>query len=509
MPFLNATLLAAPLAGCYHHEEIGPCHESFLNDRERRVNMPKPVIFDQEPQSNAVRQRIADEEPISLRTYTPSMAVIARSAGLYHWTPEGRQLADFTSGVLVANLGHNPVQWLRRLLAHMGWHHLLSATEGYAPFPPLTAYNAITPMEEEATSKLLASVRATPHGSNLEQVIWAASGSEAVQKSLWSSLSFQPTKDIILATRNGFHGKKGLSEAVTGDENSPNRDPRVVFISFPKTECDDIDRRDDPFDPAPYLNELNDLAEKHAGRLNCLITEPYLGGGGSFHPPPAYLQLLGDFCRRHQLTFILDEVQSNFGRTGRMYAFERYGITPDIVALGKGMGNGIPVNAAVGRRDIFASMGYGGTSDTWSGHPLGCAAVLATLEEFEYEQVLARLPPIIAIVEKGLRRLKQLPIVRAVRGEGMVWGIELQGRGGRDAASVATECVRVAYQGDAEGNAIHLLGPLAGKVIRVSPPLTITEDEAELWMDVLFQLFAKVDRQLADASSAAEAGQPA
>src|SRR5439155_5328285 len=115
---------------------------------------------------------------------------------------------------------------------------------------------------------------------------------------------------------------------------------------------------------------------------------PYLGGGGSYHPPRAYLQMLQQFCREQDMVFILDEVQSNFGRTGDLFAFETYGLEPDIVVLGKGLGNGVPVAAAVGRSDLFAALEYGEASDTWSANPIACAAVLATLDEFAARDVL-------------------------------------------------------------------------------------------------------------------------
>lgn len=453
----------------------------------------QPIAFASEPQGNEIRAQIAAQEPIGLRTYTPTQAVIAKSAGLYHWTPDGRKLADFTSGVLVANLGHNPRAWLARLAHHLKWDaSALAGGAGYAQLPPLTAYNAISTLEAEANRRLLASLRVTPLGHRLEQVLWSASGSEGIQKALWACLKFQPKRDIIVATRHGFHGKKGLAEAVTGDEQSPNRDPRVRFISFPREECFDLSRRGDPFDPSPYREELNRLWGETGGRLNCLITEPYLGGGGSFHPPLPYLHMLVDFCREHDMPFILDEVQSNFGRTGRMYAFETYGIEPDLVVLGKGMGNGIPVNAAVGRADILASLGFGGGSDTWSAHPLGCAATLATLDNFESTNVLADAKRVSRIVERGLVRLKELPIVAAVRGEGMVWGVQAADAPPRSSQQVAVDCVRAAYVGDGQGNAIHLLGPLSGNVVRVSPPLTMTDQEAIFWMPVLYRTFAAV-----------------
>src|SRR5262249_55527054 len=149
-----------------------------------------------------------------------------------------------------------------------------------------------------------------------------------------------------------------------------------------------VERRRQPLDLAPYEAELEKLWKKHGNKICCLITEPYLGGGGSFHPQKENFQLLQRFCRAHDIIFILDEVQSNFGRTGSLFAFVDYGIEPDIVVLGKGLGNGVAVSAALGRADLFANMHYGEGSDTWSANPLACAAVLATIEEYESPGVL-------------------------------------------------------------------------------------------------------------------------
>src|SRR5205823_7902226 len=124
-----------------------------------------------------------------------------------------------------------------------------------------------------------------------------------------------------------------------------------------------------------------------------------------------------DFCRQHDLVFILDEVQSNFGRTGDLFAYETYGLEPDVVVLGKGLANGVPVAAAVGRADVLGALDYGEGSDTWSGNPLCCAAVLATLEEFASGDVLAQSRRASAVVEEGLVRLKGLPFIAQVRGE--------------------------------------------------------------------------------------------
>jgi 4-aminobutyrate aminotransferase-like enzyme len=449
------------------------------------------IAHPNEAASNNVRRRLATVEPLSLRTFTPSLAVLSKSAGCYHWTPEGRRLADFTSGVLVMNLGHNPTRWWQRLLEYLGMHGFAGCGD-FCQAVTLNAYNSVTEVEVQAAERLLQCLQAQPGGARCQQVMWAASGSEAIQKALWAALDRRPGENIILSTRHGFHGKKGLAGAVTGSEKDAERDPRVRFITFPTEECIDVERRRQPIDLARYEAELTALWHEHGQRICCLITEPYLGGGGSFHPQKEYIQLLEKFCREHDLLFILDEVQANFGRTGELFAFSEYGVEPDIVVLGKGLGNGVPVSAAVGRADVFANMHYGEASDTWSANPLASAAVLATLDEYQHTPVLEHARQLSQVLETGLRRLTELPVVAHIRGEGVVWGIECSGVRELSAADVANACVAACYRGDDAGAAIHLLGPLAGKVIRVSPPLILPLDEAKTYLDVMYEIVAGV-----------------
>ncbi len=388
--------------------------------------MTTSIHHPREEASNEARNLVARVEPRALRTYTPSQAVLAMSAGIFHWTPEGRRLFDFSSGVLVANLGHNPSLWMKRFVENMGWTESPwtatirangQAAPGYFSAPPLSAYNAITSLESEASGRLAGLLQSRPGGKRLEQVLWSASGSEAIQKALWAALARDRNRDMIVATRYGFHGKKGLAGAVTGCETDHDRDPRVRFISFPMKECADVSQRGQAFNSAPYRQELEALRHQFGRRLSVLITEPYLGGGGSYHPPKAYLQMLQVWCRENDIVFILDEVQANFGRTGGLFAFETYGLEPDIVVLGKSLGNGVPVAAAVGSAQILGTLDYGEGSDTWSANPLCCAAVLATLDEFAAREVLGPCRGASAIIEEGLVRLKELPIVAHVRGE--------------------------------------------------------------------------------------------
>lgn len=464
--------------------------------------MTAPLHHPNETSSNPLRDALAGAEPRCLRTFTPTQAILAKSAGAFHWTPEGRRLYDFSSGVLVVNLGHNPRSWLKRFFEYMGWNTAAVGSsdngqrgEDYASCLGMTAYNAATPVEIEATRRLLTVLRDRPGGARFEQILWAASGSEAIQKALWAALARDRSRDVIIATRYGFHGKKGIAGAVTGCETDRDRDPRVRFISFPMAECADVSMRGQAFDPAPYQKELDALLNQFGKRLAVLITEPYLGGGGSYHPPKEYLQLLQAFCRKHDIVFILDEVQSNFGRTGDLFAYETYGIEPDIVVLGKGLGNGVPVAAAAGSAKLFTSLDYGEGSDTWSANPLSSAAVLATLEEFAARDVLKHCRKVSAIIEEGLVRLKETPIVANVRGEkgGMVWGVEFRDHAGKSAADWANAFVLACYRGDGKGDGIHLLGPLSKKVVRIAPPLTITEQEARDAMALMHRAAVSLD----------------
>ena len=412
-----------------------------------------------EPRGNDLRRRLAATTGRAQRTKTPSLAAITAAEGAYLTTADGRRLIDFAAGVLVANLGHN----------HPGFEERYRA---YCQHLPRTAYNMLTPIEVEAAERLLAASSDNP---NAQRVLWAASGSEAVQKAMWAAQHAHPERDILLATHGGFHGKKGLAGDVTG-EHSPNANVR--WVPFP--------RNDD--EPESYYREALDLlAQEHRGRIALLITEPYLGAAGSFHPPRWYHRMLETWCREHDVPFIFDEVQSGFGRTGNMFAYQSYGVQPDLVVLGKGLANGEPCAAVVGRADLIDSLDFGEASDTYSGNPRACAAVCAVLDLFERDKVvdLARARG------KELRTLldelaQEFPFITAVRGEGMVFGVELS-----DAAA-ANAAVLEAYRGT--GNeGVHFLGPLAERVLRVSPPLTIAPEELARGGELLRASWSRVE----------------
>lgn len=386
-------------------------------------------------------------------TYTPTQAVIVKARGCWLWTADGRKLLDFTSGVLVQNLGY----------LHPKYEKYWAA---YRKGLPRNAYNMITEVFTEASSRLIKSMKSNP---NAQKILWAASGSEGVQKAMWTTLHKNPDRPIMVATRFGFHGKKGLANDVSGESSN---NPNVRFIPFPMS---------DNHTPEFYQSELDALTEAYAGKIALLITEPYLGTKGSYHPPAWYHKMLQKWCNTNDIPFIFDEVQSCFGRTGNMYAFETYGVQPDLVVLGKGLANGEPAAAVVGRKDLIEALDYSEASDTYSGSTSACAAVCATLDVFKEEKIVSHAKKMAKKLHVKLNALKKtFSFITDVRGEGMVYGIEI------DTPERANRCVLEAYRAtDKQG--VHLLGPLAKKVLRVSPPLIITEDELDLALHLIEQ----------------------
>lgn len=427
----------------------------------------------EEPTSNAIRRSIQQYVARGHKTFTPTQLVVQRGEGVYLWNPEGKRFLDFSSGVLVTNLGNG--------------HSLFEARYAeYTDGLPRNAYNMLTSQEAEAARRLVESIGL----SGLDRVIWADSGSAAIIKAIWAVQHLSPERPIMLATRYGFHGKKGLAGDVTGETTT---NPNVRFISFPT--CDhcsliaEANKGQEASCRSLYEKELDELWQEHGEKIGLLITEPYLGAKGSFHPPKWYLQLLDKWCEEHDVVFILDEVQSCHGRTGQMYAFQTYEITPDLVALGKGIGNGVPLAAVVGTGALLDSMDYGEGSDTFSGNPHACAAALAVLDVFHNEDIVGNCQLMGMHMKAGLEDLKErFPFITFVRGEGLVWGVEMSDWNGRSGAEIATECVLRCYE---EG--LHLMGPLANTVLRVSPPLTITLEELKEGIDKMVRALARVE----------------
>jgi 4-aminobutyrate aminotransferase / (S)-3-amino-2-methylpropionate transaminase / 5-aminovalerate transaminase len=230
-----------------------------------------------------------------------------------------------------------------------------------------------------------------------------------------------------------------------------------------------------------------------------VIAEPVLGEGGFIAPPPDYFKVLVDLCHKHGILFIADEVQSGFGRTGALFASERYDIQPDILVTAKSLGGGLPLAAVTGRAEIMDAPGVGGLGGTFAGNPLSCAAALAVLDLFEGENLLARSNELGERFQRRAREWqRRWPIIGDVRGLGGMQAIELVQS--QETKAPAAEETKKITQHCYEHGLITITAGSYSNVIRVLVPLVMTSEQMDEALAVLESAIGSVG-----AAKAAEA----
>ena len=238
---------------------------------------------------------------------------------------------------------------------------------------------------------------------------------------------------------------------------------------FPKRASDD----------ARAAIEAAERALAGCDDLAALVVEPIQGRGGAVIPPKGYLRALRELCARRGILLVVDEIYTGFGRTGTMFAIEREDIVPDILCIGKALGNGFPISATIGRADVMAawppSSGEALHTATFLGHPIGCAAALATLDEFERLQLVSRAKRVGSEMASRLQTWHRYPQVTRVRGRGMLFGIVFE-----TAATAATVVNRALAAG-----VIVLQSGSDGSVVTVAPPLTIETEQLDTALGTL------------------------
>jgi 4-aminobutyrate aminotransferase/(S)-3-amino-2-methylpropionate transaminase len=219
------------------------------------------------------------------------------------------------------------------------------------------------------------------------------------------------------------------------------------------------------------------------GSLAGVLVEAYLGAGGFIFAPPGWFPRLEQWIRERGLLFALDEVQSSFGRTGKLFAMEWENLTPDLVCLGKGIGSGIPTSAIAARSEVIGVLGSGEMSSTMGGNPVSCAAVIAVIEIMQREQLAQNSLHMGAMMKARLLQMQEsCPYIGDVRGRGLVMGVELvKDKATKEPAPDLTrKLIGLAAQ---NGLLIGSVG-IFGNVIRVAPPLVISEAEAHESLDI-------------------------
>jgi 4-aminobutyrate aminotransferase / (S)-3-amino-2-methylpropionate transaminase / 5-aminovalerate transaminase len=322
--------------------------------------------------------------------------------------------------------------------------------------------------------------------AHLDRCFFLSTGSEATEACI-RIMKRRTGKFEIVSFHGGFHGRT-YAALTAGGLAGPKRGygptlPGAIRVPFPYCyRC--------PFRAQPEtcdmlcLDYVDDAVRANSsGSLAGVMVEAYQGAAGFIFAPEGWFPRLEQWIRSRGLLFALDEVQSGFGRTGRMFAMEWETLTPDLVALGKGIGSGMPASAVAARNDVIGVLSAGEMSSTMGGNPVACAAVVAVIEIFEREKLEQNSLRIGALIKRRLEQIQEkCAWVGDVRGRGLVMGVELvkDKKTKEPAPDLTKQLIDVAAQ---NGLLIGSVG-VFGNVIRVAPPLVITEDEAVESLDL-------------------------
>ncbi len=415
------------------------------------------------------------------RQFKSKPRMLARAAGMYYETPEGRRILDGAAGLWCVNAGHGRKEITQAVARQL-------ETMDYAP-----PFQMGHPAAFELANAL---VRIAPAG--LGHVFFTNSGSESVDTALKIALAYHRAKGDaarvrLLGRERGYHGVGFGGISVGGMVANRKMWPASMIPGvdhLPHTH--DIKRnaftRGLPAHGVELAEDLERLVALHdASTIAAVIVEPIAGSTGVILPPRGYLKRLREICDKHGILLIFDEVITGFGRTGSAFAAQEFGVTPDIITCAKGLTNGcVPMGAVLVSTKIYEAFMQGppGAIElfhgyTYSAHPVACAAGLATLALYEKEQLLTRAKQTGAVFEKAVHGLKGLPHVIDVRNYGLVAGIELDpvaGSPGARAFGVYLECFERG-----------LLIRTTGDIIALSPPLIIEPAQIDELTGILSQ----------------------
>jgi len=416
----------------------------------------------------AQRNRFVPQGPFNT---TPLFAANAQGAVITD--VEGRELIDFAGGIGVVNVGHCHPK-------------VVAAIKDQADRFIHTCFHVVM---YEAYGKLAEKLCQITPGDGEKKALLANSGAEAVENAI--KIARHHTKrQAVIAFETGFHGRTYLAMSLTS-KNMPYKFGFGPFMPevyrMPYAYCYrcpfGLSYPDCSIACAEHLNYFF-INHVPAETTAALIIEPITGEGGFITPPPEYFARLRKICSDHGIVFIADEIQSGIGRTGKMFAMEHWGVTPDLVTVAKSLAGGMPLSAVVGKAEIMESAQAGGLGGTYGGNPISCRAALAVLEVFEDENLLERA---VSLGEKLKSRFdsirNEFEIIGDVRGKGPMLALELvKDRKTKTPASAeAKALVKYCY----EHGLIILNCGTYGNVIRTLMPLVITDDQMETGVSIL------------------------
>ncbi len=386
--------------------------------------------------------------------------VAERAEGSWVWDVEGRRYLDLGSGIAVTNTGHRHPKVVDAI--HRQVDRLLHTSVVLKHQPYIEAAEAIAG---------LAPFLDHP------KVFLCNSGAEAVDGVV--KLARRTTgRPGLIAFRRGFHGRTLAATSLTTAKASYQEGygpllPSIHIAPYCITGATNPHGTDAAALDAT-LGELDGILHEHAGTIAAMIVEPVLGEGGYIVPPVAWLAGLRERCDEHGILLVFDEVQCGFGRTGRPFAAETFGVRPDVLLFAKGVASGLPLAGMMAGATLMDQWPAGTHGSTFGGNPVSCAAAVATISVLHAEDLCARA---VRLGERTQAQLRSLgaEVIIEVRGIGAMIGVELRDKA--TAEAVQDRCLR-------EGVIVLTCGP-SGNVLRLIPPLTMTDDELDHGLEVL------------------------
>jgi 4-aminobutyrate aminotransferase / (S)-3-amino-2-methylpropionate transaminase / 5-aminovalerate transaminase len=372
----------------------------------------------------------------------------------------GNRWIDWSSGVLIANAGHGR-QEIRDALRELIDRGLLAS------------YVFV----HEKRARLADMLRALSPDPQMYRVFLMSTGSEATENCVklaktYALAKYGAHKKYFVTFEYSFHGRTMGAQLAGGSEKAKawmvDRDRTFVQVPFP----DGYKNENVSFDL--FLETLDEKGVKPSD-IAGVMTESYQGGGPDFLPVE-YAQQLQRLCRQHDIVMCYDEVQAGFGRTGKMFCYQHYGVRPDLIACGKGISSSLPISAVLGREDIMDLYAPGSMTSTHSGSPLPVAAAVASLELIQKEKLAERAARMGDILIPELRRIQQKhpQVLGCLQGKGLVAGIQVVKPGSKTPDPETALRINIAcFQ-----KGVLMFAPVAasGECLKIAPPLTITED---------------------------------
>jgi 4-aminobutyrate aminotransferase/(S)-3-amino-2-methylpropionate transaminase len=384
------------------------------------------------------------------------MVYAERASNAEIWDVEGRRYIDFASGISVLNTGHVHPK-VQAAIAQQ----LEKLTHTCFQVTPYESYIALA---EE--------LNALAPGAGPKKTIFLTTGAEAVENAI-KIARYHTKRSAIIAFAGGFHGRTLACIGLTG-KVAPYKSgfgpmlPEIYHLPYP-TAYHGVSTEDS-------IEALEQLfkADVDPQRVAAIIIEPVQGEGGFYAAPPELLRKLRALCDSHGILLIADEIQSGFGRTGRMFAIEHAGVEPDLITIAKSVAGGVPLSAVIGKAEIMDAPVPGGLGGTFAGSPLACAAGLAVLNVMKEEQLLKRSVEIGRFMSSRLKGLQaRFPAIGEVRSLGAMVAMELVRNGRADAPDA--ELTKALVQAAGRHGLVILSCGVYSNVVRFLAPLTITD----------------------------------